>query len=230
MVNPCVPSPCGPFSICRDIGGLPACSCTNDYIGSPPNCRPECTINSECTSNMACLRQKCADPCPGSCGVNAYCTVLNHIPSCTCPEGYSGDPFRSCSPVPPVERPKPNDLCNPTPCGPNAICRDGACSCLPEYFGDPYLLCRPECVQSTDCASSKACIRNKCVDPCPGVCGQRAVCNVFNHIPMCSCPEGMTGNAFIACSPVDRTYSHYVINLLFFFNGIYSLTEAFKLD
>jgi len=45
---------------------------------------------------MACIREKCRDPCPGSCGLNAHCQVLNHIPMCICPEGYSGDPFMSC--------------------------------------------------------------------------------------------------------------------------------------
>lgn len=65
-------------------------------MGSPPNCRPECTINSDCPSNKACMNQKCRDPCPGSCGLGANCAVLNHIPICTCPEGYTGDPFANC--------------------------------------------------------------------------------------------------------------------------------------
>lgn len=42
------------------------------------------------------MREKCRDPCPGSCGSNAHCQVFNHIPMCTCPEGYTGDPFLSC--------------------------------------------------------------------------------------------------------------------------------------
>lgn len=36
------------------------------------------------------------DPCPGACGTGAYCSVNNHIPSCTCPSGTSGDPFSFC--------------------------------------------------------------------------------------------------------------------------------------
>lgn len=39
-----------------------------------------------------------------------------------------------------------------------------------------YEGCRPECVLSSDCPSDKACIRNKCKDPCPGVCGLNAEC------------------------------------------------------
>lgn len=98
--NPCVPSPCGPYSECRDIGGAPSCSCLANYFGSPPNCRPECTVNSDCPSDRACIRQKCTNPCPGSCGLSSQCTVFNHIPVCTCLEGFTGDPFSNCSPAP----------------------------------------------------------------------------------------------------------------------------------
>lgn len=91
------------------------------------------------------------------------------------------------------------DLCTTTICGPNTQCSDGICKCLAEYQGDPYVGCRPECTLNTDCPQNRACIRNKCVDPCPGVCGQNAQCIAYNHIPMCSCPSGMTGNAFVRC-------------------------------
>lgn len=95
-INPCLPNPCGPNSICRDINGGPSCTCMSEYIGIPPNCKPECAINQDCPSNMACLNMKCRDPCPGSCGQNAECTVFNHFPACTCINGFTGDPFTSC--------------------------------------------------------------------------------------------------------------------------------------
>lgn len=98
--TPCVPTPCGPNSQCRDIGGNAVCSCLPGNIGSPPNCRPECTVNSECPSNMACMNQKCRDPCPGSCGIQATCQVRNHSPVCVCPPGYVGDAFVACTPKP----------------------------------------------------------------------------------------------------------------------------------
>lgn len=100
----------------------------------------------------------------------------------------------------PVEN---NDPCNPSPCGFNAQCNNGVCTCLPEYQGDPYIGCRPECVLNNDCPQNKACINRKCKDPCPGICGQNALCDVYNHIPMCRCPEKMMGNAFIECKPVE---------------------------
>lgn len=45
-------------------------------------------------------------------------------------------------------------------------------------------------------------MNNKCKDPCPGTCAANARCDVINHIPMCSCPERMTGNAFVECRPM----------------------------
>src|SRR5207245_705861 len=50
-INPCAPSPCGPNSQCQSYGGTPQCTCHPGYSGSPPNCRPECIINSDCPSN-----------------------------------------------------------------------------------------------------------------------------------------------------------------------------------
>lgn len=98
--DPCIPSPCGANSICQLIGETAACSCSPNYIGSPPNCRPECTINSDCPRNKACIREKCKDPCLGSCGFEAICSVFNHVPICTCREGYTGNPFEQCRPQP----------------------------------------------------------------------------------------------------------------------------------
>ena len=94
--NPCQPSPCGPNSQCQVRGESPACSCLPSYIGAPPNCRPECVISPECSSNKACVNQKCRDPCAGACGSNAQCRVVNHTPMCTCDVGYTGDPFSYC--------------------------------------------------------------------------------------------------------------------------------------
>lgn len=94
--EPCNPSPCGPNSLCRQINGQAVCSCAPDFTGSPPTCRPECVISSECSLTKACVNQKCIDPCPGSCGFNARCQVINHNPICTCADGFTGDPFVRC--------------------------------------------------------------------------------------------------------------------------------------
>lgn len=66
-------------------------------MGNPPTCRPECVVSSDCELSKACVNQKCRDPCPGSCGVRAECSVVNHNPICRCPQGLSGDPFAACT-------------------------------------------------------------------------------------------------------------------------------------
>lgn len=39
---------------------------------------------------------KCKDPCPGTCGLNARCRVVNHNAICSCNPGFVGDPFVRC--------------------------------------------------------------------------------------------------------------------------------------
>lgn len=100
MVNPCQPSPCGPNSQCKEVKQQAVCSCLPAFIGTPPDCRPECTISSECALDKACVNQKCVDPCPGVCGLNAECHVRSHNPLCTCRNRYTGDAFTRCYPIP----------------------------------------------------------------------------------------------------------------------------------
>lgn len=175
-----------------------------EFEGVPPNCRPECTSNSECPNHLACINNKCGDPCIGACGLMAQCRVVSHTPNCVCPPGYNGDPFSFCvieKPNIPLERP-----CTPSPCGSNAICKErngaGSCVCSQSYFGNPYEGCRPECSVNTDCPSDKVCQQNKCNDPCPGTCGNNAQCQTVNHAPICTCLPGYTGNPFQLCTVV----------------------------
>lgn len=204
-VNPCAPSPCGPNAICKNVNGSPSCTCLPEFIGNPPNCKPECISNSECPNHLACINRKCKDPCPGSCGINSECRVISHTANCICLTGYFGDPFVSCQIAHSVVIEASNP-CEPSPCGINAQCKErngaGACICLPEFFGNPYEGCRPECLLSSDCQSNKACIRNKCIDPCPGTCGQNAQCQVLDHLPTCTCNSGYTGDPFRFCDKI----------------------------
>lgn len=94
--NPCEPSPCGPNSICKISNDQPICTCQPNYLGSPPNCRPECLISSECSQQQTCINQKCKNPCDGVCGINTDCKVINHSPICTCKLQHTGDPFSRC--------------------------------------------------------------------------------------------------------------------------------------
>lgn len=205
--DPCVPSPCGPYSVCQNQNNIPSCSCQINYFGSPPNCRPECTINADCPLSQACINEKCQDPCPGACGLNTECNVISHIPNCKCQEGYIGDAFLSCQLAPTPKLDEPEDPCQSNPCGTNAVCSgEGVCTCLADYQGDPYTACMPECVLNSECSKDKACVSQKCRDPCPGTCGANAICEVFNHIPMCHCPQHMSGNAFVSCIPMQSKF------------------------
>jgi len=231
IVQPCNPNPCGTFAECRQQNGVGSCQCLPEYFGNPyEGCRPECVLDSDCPSQLACVNQKCRDPCPGSCGQNAECFVRNHLPTCNCLSGYVGDPYRYCNiepkrkQIPPIPSQNlPLDIlnsftaireyvnpCQPSPCGPNSQCREqngvATCSCLPEYVGLPPG-CRPECTVSSECNLDKACVRHKCVDPCPGVCGSSADCRVVNHAPLCSCQSGYTGDPFTRCYPIPRKLS-----------------------
>lgn len=94
--NPCQPSPCGLNSVCRELNNHAVCSCVPDMIGAPPNCRAECIVSSECAQDKSCINKKCKDPCVGVCGQHARCQAVNHNPICSCPIGYTGDPFIAC--------------------------------------------------------------------------------------------------------------------------------------
>jgi hypothetical protein len=207
--NPCDPSPCGSNSKCLERNGYAICSCLDGYKGRPPFCQPECTISAECPQNRACINFECRDPCPGTCGVEALCEVLNHSPICTCRPGYEGNPFEVCripeqkNMYPDVEAKNP---CSPSPCGPNSVCQINqnrpVCSCFANFIGQPPY-CRPECVLNNECPQDKACIREKCIDPCQNSCGQNAECHVINHAAHCSCIRGYQGDAFVGCSKIE---------------------------
>lgn len=151
--DPCEPNPCGPNSNPpRVVGDRCQCSCLPEMIGSSPNCRPECVVNSDCPTDRACINRKCQDPCPGLCGINANYKVRNHVPLCLCNPGFIGDAFAQCyrpsSKLTVVlmggyykpgilATPRPIEViepCNPSPCGINAQCTErgqsASCRCI----------------------------------------------------------------------------------------------------
>lgn len=214
FTDPCNPSPCGQNSLCHVSNDhVAVCSCQIGMVGTPPFCKPECVVSSECSLQQACLNNKCRDPCPGTCGRNAKCQVVNHNPICTCQRDYSGDPFVVCTKIVVNDVIIPRNPCDPNPCGPNSECRvindSPACSCVKNYIGKPPS-CRPECVINTECPSNKACITQKCQDPCPGSCGSNAKCNVINHTPSCTCIEGYSGDPFIGCNIARQGRCYFI--------------------
>jgi len=95
------------------------------------------------------------------------------------------------------------------------------------YTGVPPL-CRPECITSSDCRQNQACSNQKCIDPCPGTCGINAKCQVISHNPICSCPPGYTGNAFMNCYQIRKFKIHNINYIRRFFNGYYFSLKLFN--
>ena len=68
-----------------------------------PEPQPECRVDADCPSRLACLQEVCRNPCTslGPCGQNAECTVQNTLPSrtmvCMCIPGYVGDADIACN-------------------------------------------------------------------------------------------------------------------------------------
>lgn len=137
------------------------------------------------------------------------CHVINHNPICSCAPGYTGDPFAACYKQVDETPIQPQNPCIPTPCGPNAECKvineSPACSCLPTYLGTSPN-CRPECTINPECPANRACINQRCVDPCEGSCGTNTQCTVINHTPSCRCNDQYTGDPFRGCTPVLGKY------------------------
>ncbi|XP_039291961.1 keratin-associated protein 5-1, partial [Nilaparvata lugens] len=155
--------------------------------------------SNDCPGSRTCRDYRCVDVCAGQCGVNAECYARNHIPVCTCPARYTGDPLVSC------RQRDPEELCHPSPCGANTQCKvvndRPVCTCLPGYFGSPLQGCRHECDSDADCGPSQACSNFKCTSPCAsGACAPTANCEVRNHRAICSCPPGYFGDPFVSCS------------------------------
>ena len=66
----------------------------HDCLSAP---RPECISDPECPNHLACIQEKCQNPCfTHSCGQNAECKVKNHRALCVCLYVYVGDPYSLC--------------------------------------------------------------------------------------------------------------------------------------
>lgn len=223
----CNPSPCGRFSKCADVNGAALCSCVEDFVGSPPNCRPECETNSDCLTSQYCSNYKCKDLCVNICGQNAVCEARFHKASCNCLQDYVGDPYTYCSKKQPlVSYVEP---CENIHCGVNANCisdrNRATCRCQENYVGDPYVRCSPECILNSDCPYNEACIQSKCRNPCDNQCGFNAECYVRDHIPRCMCISHHEGNPYVSCTRIRPSKMNMIYSLFF----IYSFFDIFMI-
>lgn len=115
-VNPCAElanPPCASNAICYPQNHVAACRCPEDmpfgnplaYCERPPKKdEPECQIDVDCPSGLACIRSTCLNPCTElhPCTPSARCSVLDTVPirsmTCTCPDGWVPDNDGNCSP------------------------------------------------------------------------------------------------------------------------------------
>lgn len=212
--------PCGPHAVCNAIGDEYTCQCLPEMMNRPPNCRPECTIDTHCPSETLCINYHCKDPCAiGICGTDAECHVQNHKPLCTCPPNYEGDPYIECTLIGLNVNQTDNVMpCHPNPCiaVENTMCVDqngvGTCVCLPNFYrhlakdGD----CMPKCSTHTDCPSNGACIQNECHDPCKNICAANADCHITtSRIAICTCQSGYSGDAYRNCTKIEQLCKYF---------------------
>lgn len=130
---------------------------------------------------------------------NTFCSVYNNPSVCQ----YNED----CPPDKLCDRLNRRCInpCQEDSCGENAECfavnHGIECRCLSGYSGHPYVECRKElgCRSDSECNIDAACINGKCQSPCK--CGKYAICDVTNHVAICKCPPGYSGDPSIACNP-----------------------------
>lgn len=72
------------------------------YLSAPLDIPPQCTMDSDCASKLACFDGNCRNPCYETkpCGAHAECIVIDTLPhrtmSCQCIPGYVGDADVQC--------------------------------------------------------------------------------------------------------------------------------------
>ena len=140
--------------------------------------RPECTTDSECPDHLACIQEKCLDPCTTlACGVNAQCSVKRHRAICACRRGFIGDP--------------------------NTVCKERKITLWSNFslISNCYEISSlAGCQSDSECETTLVCYDRECQDPCNyQTCGENAVCTPRSHTAYCSCLEGFRGNPYDRC-------------------------------
>ncbi|KAJ8890121.1 hypothetical protein PR048_009628 [Dryococelus australis] len=203
--NPCETASCG-RGTCTAKNHEALCICTVGYS----------LVNGKCIDIDECIQNPCHK--------TAICKNNPGSFSCVCPDGLIGDPIKSGCRNPgdcfthsdcPTSAACMDNRCRnpcdePGVCGRNAECSAQAhmpmCTCPAQTRGDPKVECKKlECSDSNDCVADKACVDSRCINPCslPNACGKQAECTPLNHLGVCTCVPGSTGNPRLGCVPLQ---------------------------
>lgn len=234
-INPCKDkNTCASNADCFVSNHLAKCRCPESmpfgnpysYCETQRDPEPECRIDGDCPSKMACIDNTCKNPCYelSPCARTAKCEVLDSLPVrtmiCSCPENSVPDNNGECKRI--ILHQKVgctsdsecldreaciNTQCrNPCNCGNNAECviksHRAICSCAEGHEGNPNVACRTVgCRTNSECESDKACINANCVNPCliNDPCGTNAECFVRNNQADCKCLSGYRGDSRDVC-------------------------------
>ena len=72
------------------------------------------------------------------------------------------------------------------------------------------------CVSNAECADNEACKDYNCIDPCTTSCGRGADCRAQNHVAICRCPRGNTGDPFQVSVRIKNCYEFDEKNKVWF--------------
>lgn len=176
--------------------------CARGQICKNNVCIAGCLSSDDCTNIESCISNKCQNPCAVNrpCGRNAVCKVSDHRSICLCPDGFHGEPTRTCTPFEcrvdedcdTDKRCDQDKVCRNScqetgVCGENAQCkvinRKPHCSCPPGYIGNAIV----ECKQS----SPDECLKN--------LCGENTKCKQTNTGYECHCSSNCIGDPYKGC-------------------------------
>ena len=164
---------------------------------------PECRVDQDCPSKLACISQSCQNPCNvnNPCQFDQRCVVIDSLPSrsvaCVCPDGTvlsnsgqctQGNFHGSFYPIDQVQLVK---------------CK------IHEWFSFLFTVSAvPQCRSNSDCRTSEVCHTGSCINACIIFkCGANAVCTTTVHDIACTCRPGFTGNGRDGC--IQREYHNW---------------------
>lgn len=185
--------------------------CPSGTICQAGVCNTICTSSRDCITDQLCLQGVCQPTCHGNSSCPDFQFCQNNIctqeirchtdDDCLLNEHCITDAYgrSDCK----------NACEGRNLCGRNAECtarnHNAQCACMSGFTDDGEGGCRRiECQKDKDCASDRFCDKSICKLTCQtGSCGEKAVCTIENHRPVCYCQPGYSGDPHHQCNAVD---------------------------